>query len=336
MTALLTTGLCICSTAAATAQVDKPRTVSRTDRLPAPAKITATQIVPGGPIHVVWNAVDGAEKYSVTRSVPPNPAEPVTLPNPADTVYIERDPLPGSTYYYLVGAINEAGILGLRASAPPIRIPVRAPDAPGNFRVWQEGNQALLAWNTAPDAERYQLDRSTGATTAGDVWMRVNEPRCCQAVYPLREIPVGHHLRFRLRAVNRTGDISPPSISNEIVIAATESADTGTGTAPADTTAGQPTADTTTPGTANVRAAVVPAPVRLKVGSSLDVGKKSFFTSLNLRKVRWLSLDEARATVDARGKVSGRAVGHTYVVAIGLTPDGSVASVVQRVNVVKK
>jgi hypothetical protein len=94
------------------------------------------------------------------------------------------------------------------------------------------------------------------------------------------------------------------------------------------------TATTTPPVTTTVRPAVVAAPSTMKVGDPvLKLGGSSSFTNLALRKPRWLSLDESIATVDSQGQVRARAAGFTYIVAIGTTTDGSVASMVKRVDV---
>jgi hypothetical protein len=72
----------------------------------------------------------------------------------------------------------------------------------------------------------------------------------------------------------------------------------------------------------------------MRVGDpALRLGKTSSFTSLRLRQPRWLSLNEAVATVDTEGRVRARSPGFTYIVAIGVTPQGSIASMVKRVDV---
>ena len=322
--------------AVATAQVTKP-TRSPTERLPAPQIAAAQQS--DGSIRVTWSAVDGATRYTVTRSVPPTPAAAVTLPNPSDTSYVDRDVQPGSTYYYLVGAINEAGMMGLRASAPPVtaRHPtdLKPPEPPRNVVAVQRGGIAEVSWGSSANAARYIAEMSRGATSAGTGWIRLSEPRCCFLGYPLEDIAPGTRVHFRITAEGRTGFHSAPATSNEIVISR-HVGDTAAGSQPDSGTGGGPAADSGTVATTNVRPAVVPPAARLKVGASLDVGKKPVFTNLRLQKVRWVSLDDAKATVDARGKVVGRAVGVTYVVATGLTPQGAVASLVQRVDVTRR
>lgn len=101
--------------------VDKPRTDPTTlDRLPAPTSVTARQL-PDGRIEVRWNAVEGAARYDVWRSVPPAPQMMVSRPNPADTTYIDTDVKAGSTYYYVIGAVARGGTTtGLRAGSRPV------------------------------------------------------------------------------------------------------------------------------------------------------------------------------------------------------------------------
>ena len=98
-------------------EVTKPR--SPTDRLPKPPGVTAAQ-QRDGTILVVWPAMPGALGYKLVRSVPPTGATPLTLPAPSDTQYVDRDVKAGSTYYYVVSAVNGAGIEGLRAGTAPV------------------------------------------------------------------------------------------------------------------------------------------------------------------------------------------------------------------------
>jgi len=284
----------------------------------------------------------------------------VTLPDSPDTVYIDRDVRPGSTYYYLVSAVNEAGISGLQRSAPPVKAADstvnRPPDPPAGVTAVLNQRVVQLGWSSLrAGSDGYLVQRAKITDGRPSSWEQVaTGVSCCRGNDRLDAHPEGARFRYRISAVKPSFLTADPVISNEITLGPGPSTDTTTGRpptdtttgqAPADTTTGRPPADTTTgqaptdTATAtrtNVRPAVVPAPARLKVGASLDVGKKSFFTSLRLGKGRWVSLDESRATVDSRGKVLGRAVGLTYIIATGLTPDGAVASVVQRVDVVRK
>jgi hypothetical protein len=143
---LLITASAIASAAPGGAQVIKPE--GTTERLPSPATITAVQQLDGN-IRVTWSAVEGAVSYTLTRSVPPTPVAPVTLPNPSDTVYVDRDVRPGSTYYYLVAAVNEAGLPGLKVGSAPVAAgaPVpQPPSSPSGVMAALSGSTATVSW----------------------------------------------------------------------------------------------------------------------------------------------------------------------------------------------
>lgn len=328
LTVTLTAG----AVAPLSAQVDKPRPSGGNgpaERLPAPGKITAAQDSSGF-IRVIWSAVEGAERYTLTRSVPPAGAAPVSLPNSADTVYIDRDVRPGSTYYYLVGAINQAGIMGLRASAPPVkaedltRHPV--PSAPLDVRTAMNEGRVTLTWRPAgPDVLHYKLDRSELKESGPPSWIPLMDRDCCSLSDPLQGVAPGARVVYRVRAVSRWGDWSEPTVSNEVTTAAGAKSDSTAGGAPAGDGTAAPT---------RVLPAVVASPGKVRVGGpALRLGSVSMFTDLRLQKPRWVSLDEAIATVTTDGRVRGRSPGFTYIVATGVTPDGAVASMVTRIDV---
>lgn len=125
---------------------------------------------------------------------------------------------------------------------------------------------------------------------------------------------------YRVTAVDSKGMQSQPAMSNEI---------TTPSVATSDTVTTPPATPTTT-----VHPAVVAEPSTIKVGDPLlKVGGSPSFINLQLQKTHWVSLDESIATVDSKGQVRARAAGFTYIVALGTTPDGSVASMVKRVDV---
>jgi hypothetical protein len=107
--------------------VTKPR--STTERLAKPTGVMAEQRR-DGTILVTWEAVPGALTYRVTRSVPPAAATRLTLPAPSDTQYVDQDVKAGSTYYYLVSAVNGAGIEGLRVGTAPVTATLSSTSAP--------------------------------------------------------------------------------------------------------------------------------------------------------------------------------------------------------------
>lgn len=119
---LLALTLLATSLTEAQGQVTKP--ISARGRLPAPIPV-ARQLADGR-IEVRWAAVEGAVKYQITRSVPPSGAMVLSQPDSAATVYVDSDVTAGSTYYYLLSAVNEAGVIGMKRGSPPVTATVSA------------------------------------------------------------------------------------------------------------------------------------------------------------------------------------------------------------------
>lgn len=110
----------LATTSAAQDPVIKPRTDVTVDRLPVPTSVVARQL-PDGRIELRWNAVEGAARYEVWRSVPPGGQTVVMRSNPADTTYIDSDVTVGNTYYYMVAAVSSNGAIGLKAGSQPVK-----------------------------------------------------------------------------------------------------------------------------------------------------------------------------------------------------------------------
>ena len=96
-----------------------PEPTTTVARLPVPTGVTARQR-DDGTIEVRWNAVQGAVRYDLWRSVPPGGQTLVTRADPAATTYIDTDVKVGSTYYYVVAAVNTNNISGLKAGTQPV------------------------------------------------------------------------------------------------------------------------------------------------------------------------------------------------------------------------
>jgi hypothetical protein len=340
ITALLSGALCLAVASSASAQeVAKSKVSVSSGRLPAPARSSATQ-QPDGSIRLVWTPVAAAVRYTVSRSVPPAPVAALTLPNPTDTVYIDRDVKAGSSYYYLIGGVNQDGIVGLKAATPPVMVgPVRvqAPAPPTGVKAALYGSTASITWNHAPGL-RYQVDRATVTNSGPSDWQTVTTDLTAYGYsYGLQNNTPGTRFIYRVTAKDSLGMQSQPALSNEIIIPALSSTDT---TNRYDTTSTVNSgggvvslAATTT----NVRPAVVAEPSRLTVGDpALKLGGSAMFIGLKLQNVHWISLNEAVATVDDQGLVRARSPGFTYVIANGIGADGWVASLVKRIDVVRR
>jgi hypothetical protein len=127
--------------------------------------VFATPIpVPNNPINLVaiggnakvdlsWTAVTGANNYNVKRSLIPGGPYTTVASNVYGTTYTDTDVVNGTTYYYVVTALNESGESGNsnEASATP-QGTVTPPD---------DGNNALLVITLVSGLEKeYDLPMS--------------------------------------------------------------------------------------------------------------------------------------------------------------------------------
>ncbi len=303
-------------------------------RLPAPTTVSAAQ-ERDGRIRVVWSAVDGAVSYSITRSVPPAVASTFRTANP-DTQYIETNVKPGSTYFYTIAAFNEGGMMGLKRGSPAVKAeqPGGALVPPVDVKATVNGNSAMVSWRPVTGALHYRVELSEIKGGSANGWVPRATAGSAYYTEALTGFAPGSRLMYRVRAEDARNNLSDPGTSNEITVAAS-SADTTGQTASTDTT-GSGAADSSSGARTNVHPAVVAPGVKIKVGGSLKLGKSATFTSLRLTGAHWISLNESKASVDPRGQVQARSAGVANIIAIGTTADGSVASMVQRVEVTRR
>jgi subtilase family serine protease/Tol biopolymer transport system component/fibronectin type 3 domain-containing protein len=77
---------------------------------PRPIGVTATSLPQGGTIQVCWDAVAGAAGYRIYRSTTSGgPYEPVGDALITATCYLDRGLIDGTTYYYMVHAVDALG-----------------------------------------------------------------------------------------------------------------------------------------------------------------------------------------------------------------------------------
>lgn len=295
--------------------VIKPTPVEPLSRLPAPIPVTARQL-PDGRIEVRWPTVDGAVKYQVTRSVPPDPAR-VLQPDPAVPLYIDSDVTQGRTYYYVVAAYNAQGTLGLKSGSPPVTatLPLGGATAdtlgglPSNFRAeLLAPNRVRLTWTspalvgttTYATVERIEVSASgTNVATVGRFALRT------ASFDDTFNLPGVTQLTYRMKV---DGQGATPLHSNTIALTTDTTNGTGGSTGTPSTTTAASFSGTTT-------LTVAPA-------ISLRVGQTAALTAAGTG-ARWLSMNETLATVDALGTVTARAAGNAQLVALTGASDGS-------------
>src|SRR5262245_39719877 len=131
---------------------------------PAPTNLVAT---PGnGQVSLSWNASSGATSYNVKRSTTSGGPYTTIATGVTATNFTNTQLVNGTTYFFVVSAVNSAGESGNsnQASVMPMN-PQNPPPAPTGLTAQPGNAQASLSWNASSGASSYNFKRSR--TSAG-------------------------------------------------------------------------------------------------------------------------------------------------------------------------
>jgi autotransporter-associated beta strand protein len=118
----------------------------------APANVTAT--ASSGQVVLSWSAVSGAIGYIVEVST--SPTGPFTyLQSVADLTYTETGLASGTTYYYVITAVNSDGV------SPNSTEVSTGPPPPATLTATPGNTQVTLTWPAVAAATSYNVQRST-------------------------------------------------------------------------------------------------------------------------------------------------------------------------------
>jgi molybdopterin-binding protein len=111
-------------------------------------------------VNLSWSAVANATGYNIKRSTTSGGPYTVLASSVTESTYRDINLANGSTYYYVVTAVNNSGESGIsnEAAATPY---VPAPSAPLNLTATTSNSQAVLTWNHVADATGYTVSRAT-------------------------------------------------------------------------------------------------------------------------------------------------------------------------------
>ncbi|WP_127532590.1 glycoside hydrolase family 48 protein [Paenibacillus kobensis] len=156
------------------AQVDIATAYAEYDRL---INSGAAPTVPGAPATLAaaagnaqatltWAASSGAASYNVKRASTSGGPYTTVATGVTGTTYTNTGLTNGTTYYYVVSAVNAAGesVNSAQATATPQAV-VTVPAAPTALTATAGSAQATLAWTASAGATSYNVKRAT--TTGG-------------------------------------------------------------------------------------------------------------------------------------------------------------------------
>ena len=138
---------------------------------PVPTNLAAT--AGDSVVTLTWSASSGATGYNVKRAT--KSGGPYTqLAAPASPGYTDSSVTNGTTYYYVVSALNAAGESANSAevSATPTG-PSAPPAAPTNLVATAGDTVVTLTWTACSGATSYNVKRST---TSGGPYTQVAAP----------------------------------------------------------------------------------------------------------------------------------------------------------------
>lgn len=132
----------------------------------APTGVAVTAF--SGEVVIGWDPVAGADSYNVYVAAGPGVTRTnyETLPfgsrNPAaDSPFTQSDLFDGTTYYFVVTAVNAAGESAESAEVSATPMSTALPSAPTGFRATAADGEVTLEWNSVPGASGYFVYRAT-------------------------------------------------------------------------------------------------------------------------------------------------------------------------------
>jgi len=162
----------------------------------APTNVTAT--AGNAQVALTWSASSGATSYNVKRSTTSG-GPYTTISSPTTTSYTNTGLTNGTTYYYVVSAVNTAGesANSSQVSATPQAIPV----APTNVTATAGNAQVALSWSASSGATSYNVKRST---TSGGPYTTISSPTTTS--YTDTGLTNGTTYYYVVSAVNTAGE----------------------------------------------------------------------------------------------------------------------------------
>nr|WP_139367674.1 glycoside hydrolase family 6 protein [Bacillus alkalicellulosilyticus] len=132
----------------------------------APTGVTAT--AGNAQVSLTWDAVSGATSYTVKRRTSPTGSLTTVATGLTSTSFTNTSLTNGTTYYYVVTAVNSAGesVNSTQVSATPSAPQQNVPAAPTGVTATAGNEQVSLSWNAVSGATSYTVKRRTSPTGA--------------------------------------------------------------------------------------------------------------------------------------------------------------------------
>ncbi len=174
------------------------RSAAQTQAPVAPSGVKA--LGEDGRVVLVWKASSGATSYHLKRSTTSG-GPYTTIASPTCLCSTSLGLANGTTYYFVVSAVNSAGESANSAQVSATPTGAAEPAVPSGLKTMAGNGQAVLVWKASSGATSYHLKRST---TSGGPYLTISSPTClCATSLGLTN---GTTYYFVVSAVNAAGE----------------------------------------------------------------------------------------------------------------------------------
>jgi subtilisin family serine protease len=146
-----------------TAGVKRFMRIKVADNLVAPSTPANPVAAVGvGQVTVTWDAVSGADSYTVKRSTVSGGPYTAIVTGWTGTSYNDTTTATGTTYYYIVVAVSVDDGESLAGTEKTVTTPASwVPDAPTGLAATPDAAKVALSWSSVTNATSYTVKRST-------------------------------------------------------------------------------------------------------------------------------------------------------------------------------
>lgn len=157
-----------------------------------------------------WSAVADSNGYTIRRSETPGGPYIVIASGLTTTSYTDTAVVNGTTYYYIVTALNASGESG-NSSEVSVTPQISAPQAPVSLSGHAVGSQSYLTWSASANAASYHVKR---AETTGGPYAQIATVSAA-TYYTDTNVTKGVTYYYVVSAINAGGE---SAVSNEAVV----------------------------------------------------------------------------------------------------------------------